>query len=866
MDLTTYSTELAYAAQYRFSLLPVSSTTKLPLIPWKTKSSADPWQWAKWGVDFPNCNFAINCAESNIFLLDTDVARVGQAGALLEMDRQFHAWGMAPPAAHCRTQSGGLHHYFWRPRGCPPAGSMKGTHKLRVDANGHEILGLRNRGIGIAPGSSFGDRRYELLGDIPPHPCPPQIVEILQFQKSENVPLLTSQGTIYPSQLRRKLAEADQLGAFESYEDWYQVGMALRLACGDSGFDLWLELTRHCDGDPWVKWCSFDAAPVPGKRQVRLARINEICARVGVTYPLDRATGDEMFGEAIAAYAPPPGSGNLPPGPPVPARQNTAGASLFAGQAAIVERGAPILAGFLAAQLGRPHADAPRLPESMVQHGLQALLNDAVAHVVAMAERQRQALLPASITDVLGVLANVHPETSARVVAFVGGQGCVLPERSLSLASRQFENEVRRDLRAGAGYRTLFRTGIPDPQNADNVAVFLKLIGAELRFNDWTQRIEIRWREGEWRTFGDPELNHLRAIASQEEHAFRPAKEFFRDMLSDLARQTVVDPVLDYIDGIKWDGQHRLVIWLSATCGVPCDRYHQAVGKNIIGGMVRRARQPGCKHDEVAIFIGKQGLGKSPLCKILARDPAWFTDSIVFDTSPQNLIPQMSGKWVAELAELDAMARREVAAIKRFLSAEADNFTAKYATYAEDRPRRLIFTGTSNDDTPLRDETGNRRFLPVKFSQLVDLAWLRANIDQLIAEAAHLEAKGETFAIPPELWGMAAERQEAARAVPAIETQLEAWFSNLPNDSFIASDNLNYGLTTSKFNPNDKIIPVVLRRLRFERDRLRLITGEDKASIWVKSSTGKYHPQCTRYELYQNIGCPVKIGIAQGGR
>jgi predicted P-loop ATPase len=545
----------------------------------------------------------------------------------------------------------------------------------------------------------------------------------------------------------------------------------------------------------------------------------------------------------------------LPPGTPMPARNALVGNA----ETAIVECGTPVLAGFLAAQSGRPQPDVLRLPELRSQHGLYALLNDALGHIAAMAERQRQALQPASIADVLGVLAHVHADTYAKAITFVRARGCVLPEWTLSVARRQFENQVRRDLRTGAGYR-LARNGTPDPQNADNVAVFLRLIGAELQFNDWKQRSEIRWRDGEWALFTDMELNRLRAIASQEEHSFRPSKEFFKDMLSDLARQNVVDPVLDYIDSIKWDGVCRLNIWLSATCGVPCDLYHQYAGRNLIGGMVKRARKPGSKHDEVLVLLGEEGQGKSAVFKILAHKREWFTDSILFDQSPQNLFPQFAGKWVAELSELDAMATREISAIKRFFRQESDDFTAKYAAHAEDRPRRIVFAGTSNDDAPLRSATGNRCFLPVRVNQPINLDWLRQNVDQLIAEAAALEARGETFAIPPEVWAPAKVRQEDARAVSAVETQLEAWFASWGDDVFITKESLEYGLTAAKFNPNDKLIPIVLRKLRFERDRVSF--EKEKISIWVRTQNKKWHPGCTRLAVYQRIGGgPVKMEL-----
>src|ERR1039458_5439840 len=194
----------------------------------------------------------------------------------------------------------------------------------------------------------------------------------------------------------------------------------------------------------------------------------------------------------------------------------------------------------------------------------------------------------------------------------------------------------------------------PIPTCSDNVAVFLRRVRVSLRWNAWLERIEICKPGENWTAYSDHHFDELMTTAAGALHRFRPSADLFRRALSTLAREHAADPVIDLLAALEktWDGTHRLKIWLSATCGVPCDTYYQAVGAAIVGGMVRRIRHPGCKFDLMPVFVGAQGAGKSTLAEILALNKAWFTDNVSLGIESKELLPLLRGKSVVEVSEM----------------------------------------------------------------------------------------------------------------------------------------------------------------------------------------------------------------------
>jgi Virulence-associated protein E len=239
---------------------------------------------------------------------------------------------------------------------------------------------------------------------------------------------------------------------------------------------------------------------------------------------------------------------------------------------------------------------------------------------------------------------------------------------------------------------------------------------------------------------------------------FDPGLENVQQAAERACEENRFDPVCDHLDALHWDGTPRLDRWVSTYLGAEDTALNRAIGRKTLIAMVRRAREPGCKFDYALVLEGPQGAGKSTALRILAGEDN-FTDQPILHLDTRSQQEALEGAWICELSELAGLRRTEVETIKNFLSKTEDNARPAYGRYYRDQPRRCIFVGTTNSDEYLKDDTGNRRFWSVRIG-VIDLEALERDRDQLLAEAAAAEAKGESLGLPAEFYGAAAVQQD----------------------------------------------------------------------------------------------------------
>lgn len=251
------------------------------------------------------------------------------------------------------------------------------------------------------------------------------------------------------------------------------------------------------------------------------------------------------------------------------------------------------------------------------------------------------------------------------------------------------------------------------------------------------------------------------------------SKNMAWDALMRVVDEHTYDSGLNYLQSLTWDKKPRLDTWLTSTYHAPSDALHAAIGANWVKGMVKRVIEPGCKFDYVLVLEGAQGIRKSSSLAILAGALGHVETTMSTDT--KDFFLQFVGNAIVEFSEGETLSRTETKRLKAIITVQNDKFRPPYGKATINNPRRCVFAMTTNQEEYLKDETGNRRWLPVAVKGIADTDWLQENREQLFAEAYHRVSvlKETTYEFPDD--DMLAA-QNARRVSDPDEERIVEWY------------------------------------------------------------------------------------------
>lgn len=274
--------------------------------------------------------------------------------------------------------------------------------------------------------------------------------------------------------------------------------------------------------------------------------------------------------------------------------------------------------------------------------------------------------------------------------------------------------------------------------NVENVCRTMRhdaKLEGHFRFNTFAGVVETDFQKKEFESFQRSDVSRVRSyLMSEYPHFTKIGHSEVEDAMLQVAEENKVSPPVEWLQSLVWDKKPRLDTWLTLTYGVEDNEYHRAVGANWLKGLAKRLVYPGCKFDYVLVLEGKQGIRKSTSLAILGGD--WHVET-VSDPNNKDFFMTFAGNAIVEFSEGETLSRTEAKRMKAVITMQFDKYRPPYERSVKNFPRQCVFAMTTNQEQYLKDETGNRRWLPVAIKQRVDIDWLKENRDQLYAEAYH---------------------------------------------------------------------------------------------------------------------------------
>lgn len=394
---------------------------------------------------------------------------------------------------------------------------------------------------------------------------------------------------------------------------------------------------------------------------------------------------------------------------------------------------------------------------------------------------------------------------------------------------------------------------------------------AAVRFDTFRQRVEVDPKRlpypaksgdtepREWRDTDDTDL----AGFAQQRYDLLVSGAQCKEAIERYSRSFEYHPLRDYFDSLKWDGVERLATAFSRYLGAEDCEYLRGITRCWLTSVVARTYCPGAQVDYMVVLVGNQGAGKSQMLRALIGDE-YFAEGFA-DIGSKDAIVEIQGRAIVcfdELASFRGTAAIE--SVKTFLTRRQDVVRLPYARRACTLPRCGVFCGTTNDLDFLVDMTGNRRFWPI-IVRLINLELVRAERDQLWAEAVHLYKSGAQWWPGKELSELCETAQEVHREVHPWESSIcDNWDNAVRRTSPFGHElssvvHIIKGDKTGMLTAVElRIVTKLLRKLGYEPRRISIDKKQVRRWIHAEAIASMVASTETAGDLACRLGASVR--------
>ena len=353
-------------------------------------------------------------------------------------------------------------------------------------------------------------------------------------------------------------------------------------------------------------------------------------------------------------------------------------------------------------------------------------------------------------------------------------------------------------------------------KNLDRILRGDPLFAHAIRYSELQQNIMVHEKG-----ISDLDVTEIR-LQIAERHDVEFEKSATNDVLALIASKNKYHPVREWLTSLEWDGVPRLDTWFTRWAQVVDTPLTRAYARKTCIGAVRRVMVPGSKLDTVLVMQGGHGKGKSTMIRTMAHDAEWFCDTKIEWDSKEKYVA-LQGVWLYELAELAGKRKADQDTVKSYISSATDKYRPWYGKHVVSVPRTCAFIATTNDEEPLHDPTGNRRWWAVSVDT-VDIDLVRAEYVQVWAEAMQAHRDGEPHWLAPELETVREEQNATFETQDPLMPRLVDFARQ--NPQFTVADFLeDYEVPASAWSTMSTRVGMMMARIGTHRRVERKVNG-----------------------------------------
>ena len=271
-----------------------------------------------------------------------------------------------------------------------------------------------------------------------------------------------------------------------------------------------------------------------------------------------------------------------------------------------------------------------------------------------------------------------------------------------------------------------------------------QILEPRLQYNLLTQDVEL---DGEsLRRHQNETLNveNRISVVCEKDYQVKFQKEKqYKNHLLDALSRNVYHPVEKYLRNLNSVSPVNIDNLAERYLGNKNHLANLLIKKTLIAS-VARVLKPGCPvHAILILYSPQQGIGKSSFLRTLAKDHAWFNDTVPEIKLNKDFYSKLHQYWFTEIGEIDTKFRRiKQEEIKDFITSSTDAFRPAYSATMLKCDRRFVLTGTANNGSFLTDQTGSRRYWIVPVNGKIDIPRLEQEIDGIWAAAVQAYDNG----------------------------------------------------------------------------------------------------------------------------